>query len=190
MDFTIIGLTTAILKAIIATALAILIVGIIVLVVAFVIAWVSVVLSEKEEEKDKQDKSLKDIYTELGKLCETHYIVPTGYGAFYDYKSGAYTSKTFDITEMDENGIGLFSPFYSNNISDWLSTTSGPVIIETDNAFIVCPFWNTVDCGYRQRDNETGLYVRNNSKHVIIAKDGDKNKDKEKLNKILEICDV
>ena len=189
MDFTIIGLMTAILKVIIATVLAILIVGIVVFVVAFVIAVVSD-LFEKEGEKPRRAKSLKDIYTELGKLCKTHYIVPTGYGAFYDYKSGAYTSKTFDITEMDEKGIGLFSPFYSNNISDWLSTTSGPVIIETDNAFIVCPLWNAVDCGYRQRDNETGLYVRNNSKHVIIAKDGDKNKDKEKLNKILEICNV
>ena len=186
MDFTILGVTMAILKVIIATVLAILIVGIIVLVVAFVIAGVSV-LFEKE---GKKAKSLKDIYTELGKLCGNYYIVPTGYSAFYDYMSGAYTSKTFVITEMDEKGIGLFSPFYSNNISDWLSTTSGPVIIETDNAFIVCPFWNTVDCGYRQRGNETGLYVRNNSKHVIIAKDGDKNKDKEKLNKILEICDV
>lgn len=187
MEFTIIGLTTAILKAIIATVLAILIVSIIVLVIAFVIDAVSVF---SEEEKGKHAKSLKDIYTEFGKLCGNHYIVPTGYAAFYDYMSGAYTSKTFDIIEMDEKGIGLFSPFYSNNISDWLSTTSGPVIIETDNAFIVCPFWNTVDCGYRQRGNETGLYVRNNSKHVIIAKDGDKNKDKEKLNKILEICDV
>lgn len=91
---------------------------------------------------------------------------------------------------MDDEGIGLFSPFYSNKITDWLSLTSGPVIIETDNAFIVCPLWNAEDCGYRQRDNETGLYVRNYSKHVIIAKDGDKNKDKEKLNKILEICNV